>query len=65
MKARKSAKIIMRREEAIIRASEVESNTGWWSSDWARSRSSAVEAGERSGLVRRITVAGLERPSWL
>ena len=67
MKARKSAKIIMRKEEEMMRASEVEPNTGWLpGSDWARSRSSAGEAGRAgSGLATRITVAGLERPSWL
>ena len=65
MKARKSAKIIMRREEAMMRASEVEPNTGWASSAWGRLESSAGEAGGRSALLTRITVAGLERPSLL
>ena len=64
MYARKSAKMIMRREEATIRATEVEPNTGWRSSDCGRLRSSAGEARGRSP-VSRITVAGLERPSLL
>ena len=65
MKARKSAKIIKRKEEAMIIATEVEPNTGWRSSDWGRLRSSAGEARGRSPVVSRITVAARERPSLL